>query len=72
MTMRLLKRSPLIAAVILACGMCQAQPNYSVVVPKPPHGIPIKNASMARPTGQSSSTNNGILYNGGPLISLMR
>lgn len=62
MTIRLLKGSTLIAAAIWACGVCQAQPNYSVVVPKPPHGIPIKNASMARPTGQSSSTDNGILY----------
>jgi hypothetical protein len=49
--------------------VCQAQPNYSVVVPKPPHGIPPKNASMVRPAGQYSPTNNGILYHGGPVLN---
>lgn len=50
-------------------GVCLAQGYSSVSLAKAPHGIPPKSASMVRPAGQPNSTNNGILYHGGPMLN---
>jgi hypothetical protein len=56
---------PLLA---VSAGVCLAQGYSSVSLARAPHGIPPKNASMV-PAGQPNSTNNGILYWGGPVNS---